>query len=75
MALRSNAQTFQNRPVYLKNGTKKRRAAEVASAPQSHGLIVAAGCQKRRRRVRGLFCSQRKGVAITVKDKKKTGNA
>ena len=31
---------------------KNRREAEVASAPQSHGVVAAAGCQKRRRRVK-----------------------
>ena len=53
MALRSSSPKSSNRIVYLEKRTKTWRAAEVASAPQSHGLVKAAGCQKRRRRVRG----------------------
>ena len=52
-ALRSNSPKSRNRTVYLENGTKIWRATEVASAPQFHNVAgAAAGCQKRRRRVK-----------------------
>jgi hypothetical protein len=52
MALRSNSPKSRNRTVYLGKRTKIWRAAEVASAPHFYSMVVAAGCQKRRRRVK-----------------------
>jgi hypothetical protein len=70
--LDSNVQKSQNRTVHLKSRATLWKETEVASAPQSHGRVfaAAAGCQKRRRRVRGLFLfpmGKPKGFSITIK--------
>ena len=49
--LHSFVQKSHNRTVYFKNRNKIWRDREATSAPQSHGLVAAAGCQKWRRRV------------------------
>ena len=51
-ARRCNAAERHDRTVYSKNRTKIQKEREAASAPQSHGVVKAAACQKRRRRVK-----------------------
>jgi hypothetical protein len=48
----SNVPTSRKRTVYFKKRTQIWRERGAASSPQSHGVVQAAGCQKRRRRVK-----------------------
>jgi hypothetical protein len=64
--LRSIAPTFQNRTVHLKKRTKTWRERGEASGPQSHGVVAAAGCQKRRHMVK---CHRVNLVAVPLQSR------
>ena len=66
--LRSNVPTSHKRTVYFKNRTQTWRERGAVSLPQFHGLVVAAGCQKRRRRVK----RNRENIAAVLRQSRHT---